>query len=241
MKILTKGIHDIEPYANNPRLNDDAVEYVANSIAEFGWQQPIVIDCHGVIIAGHTRYKAALELGMEEVPCVVADDLTDEQVAAYRLADNKVAEMASWNEDLLGKELAQIVNIDMELMGFFEDEELGSELEDNRYTDNIFIPQYEITGDCPDISELVDTEKTSELIKEIHTTNIPDEVKNFLIYAAHRHSVFNYRNIAEYYAHADENVQRLFEKSALVIIDVNDAIANGYARLTSSIEDIMEE
>ncbi len=94
MKIEYKKIDDLKPYENNPRFNDDAVEYVANSIKEFGFKVPIVIDKDNVIVAGHTRYKASMELGLEEVPCIVADDLTDEQVKAFRLADNKVGEKA---------------------------------------------------------------------------------------------------------------------------------------------------
>lgn len=118
MEIITKGIGEIVPYEKNPRNNDDAVKYVAESIKEFGWKQPIVIDKDGVIIAGHTRYKAAVKLGIMEVPCVIADDLTEEQVKAYRLADNKVAEAAEWDFDLLGEELDEIFDIDMEAFGF---------------------------------------------------------------------------------------------------------------------------
>ncbi len=83
------NIEDIKPYEKNPRKNDDAVEYVANSIKEFGSKVPIVIDKQNVIVAGHTRYKASKQLGLKEVPCIVADDLTDEQIKAYRLADQK--------------------------------------------------------------------------------------------------------------------------------------------------------
>ena len=89
MQIIIKGISEIKPYENNPRNNDSAVDAVAASIREFGWQQPIVVDKDGVIIAGHTRYKGARKLGLTEVPVVVAENLTDEQVMAYRLADNK--------------------------------------------------------------------------------------------------------------------------------------------------------
>lgn len=118
MKIENKKLTDITPYENNPRRNDAAVEYVANSIREFGFKQPIVIDKDGVIVAGHTRYKAAQKLGLDEVPCVMADDLTTEQVKAYRLADNKVAELAGWNFEMLDNELSKIFDIDMGDFGF---------------------------------------------------------------------------------------------------------------------------
>lgn len=118
MDIVIKKIKDIHPYEKNPRRNDDAVDYVAESIRIFGWKQPIVIDRNNIVVAGHTRLKAAKKLGQTEVPCVIADDLTDEQVKAYRLADNKVAEQAEWDFDLLGEELDEILNWDMSAFGF---------------------------------------------------------------------------------------------------------------------------
>ena len=118
MNIIEKNLKDIKPYEKNPRKNDNAVEYVANSIKEFGFKVPIVIDKDGVIVAGHTRYKASKKLGLEKVPCIIADDLTDEQIKAYRLADNKVGESAKWDEGLLGTELSEILNINMELFDF---------------------------------------------------------------------------------------------------------------------------
>ena len=113
MNIIEKNLKDIKPYEKNPRKNDNAVKYVANSIKEFGFQQPIVIDKNGVIVAGHTRYKASKKLGLEKVPCIIADDLTDEQIKAYRLADNKVSEKSEWDFDLLSEELEGIFDIDM--------------------------------------------------------------------------------------------------------------------------------
>lgn len=89
MKVQNVSIQNVKPYPKNPRDNDAGVDAVANSIKEFGWQQPIVVDNDNVIIVGHTRYKAAKKLGMKQVPVVVADKLTDEQAKAYRLADNK--------------------------------------------------------------------------------------------------------------------------------------------------------
>ena len=110
---------DLVPYDNNPRLNDTAVEYVANSIREFGFKVPLVIDKDNVIIAGHTRLKAAELLGLQEVPCIRANDLTEEQVKAFRLADNKVGEIATWDLDKLNIELDDI-ELDMGAFGFIE-------------------------------------------------------------------------------------------------------------------------
>ena len=117
MKIIDLKIHEIRAYRNNPRHNDQAVDSVAASIAEFGFKVPIVIDKNNVIVTGHTRYKAAIQLGLEKVPCLVADDLTDDQVKAFRLADNKVGEIATWDWEALDIELGDI-SLDMEDFGF---------------------------------------------------------------------------------------------------------------------------
>ena len=132
MQIIDKKIGEIKPYEKNPRKNDNAVDAVASSISQFGFKNPIVIDGNNVIICGHTRYKAAKKLGLNTVPCVVASDLTDEQIKAYRLADNKVAELAEWDIDLLGEELDSIFDIDMSDFGFdlSEEEEETEIIED---------------------------------------------------------------------------------------------------------------
>ena len=108
MNIQNISLADIHPYARNPRKNDEAVKNVAASIREFGFLVPLVIDRNHEIVAGHTRYKAAKTLGMKTVPCVIADELTEDQIKAFRLADNKVGEMAAWDMDLLPLELADI-------------------------------------------------------------------------------------------------------------------------------------
>ncbi|MFM2094103.1 MAG: Modification methylase DpnIIB [Planctomycetota bacterium] len=135
MKIELWDIGRIKPYDKNPRLNDNAVDAVAASIKEFGFQQPLVVDTDGVIICGHTRYKASQKLGLEKVPVHVARDLTPEQIKAYRIADNKTSELAEWNYDLLPIELAdlQACNYDLGLLGFDQDELaklLGGELQE---------------------------------------------------------------------------------------------------------------
>lgn len=118
MEIIYKKLADLTPYQKNPRKNDDAVKYVKASIKEFGFKVPIIIDANDIIVAGHTRYKAAKSLKLEEVPCIIADDLTDEQVKAFRLADNKVGELAQWDGDLLTEEISGILDIDMSDFGF---------------------------------------------------------------------------------------------------------------------------
>lgn len=119
MEIITKKVEDLIPYEKNPRKNNDAVPYVANSIKEFGFKVPIVVDSNNVIIAGHTRLKAAKMLGLKEVPVIVANDLSEEQIKAFRLADNKVGEVAKWDQEKLNEELDELFNIiDMNNFGF---------------------------------------------------------------------------------------------------------------------------
>lgn len=120
MKIIDIDTNKLIPYKKNPRKNEGAVEPVANSIREFGFKVPIVIDKENNVVCGHTRLKAAKKLGLKTVPCIVADDLTEEQITAFRLADNKVGELAEWNFDLLGDELDSIFDIDMSEFGFSE-------------------------------------------------------------------------------------------------------------------------
>lgn len=171
IEITMRKIEELTPYENNPRNNDMAVDAVAESIKQFGFKNPVIIDKDGVIVAGHTRYKAAKKLGITDIPCISANDLSDEQIKAFRLADNKTAELAEWDEDLLGKEMSGIINIDMSQFGFsVGEDELGEEVQDDKYTLKVDIPQYEITGDCPEISDMLDSSKADELIEEINST-----------------------------------------------------------------------
>lgn len=245
MKIIEMHPEELIPYENNPRKNEAAVDAVASSIKEFGFQQPIIVDKDNVIICGHTRAKAAQRLGMEYVPVIRAENLTDEQVKAYRLADNKTGELAQWDFEKLASELDEISDIDMALFGFVfpEDETEGDDDDgsDDTYSGKTNIPQYDITGEVPTVSELVERSKTDELIEEIESSDVTQEEKKFLKAAAQRHMVFNYKKIAEYYAAASEDMQKLMEKSALVIIDYNDAIMYGYTKLSERIQKMIEE
>lgn len=128
MNILQLPLTEIHPYKNNPRKNDKAVEAVAASIQQYGFLVPLVISKEHEIIAGHTRFKAAKMLGLASVPCVIADELTPEQVKAFRLVDNKVGELAEWDVDLLPLELADIA-ADLSAFGFesISEDEFGEE------------------------------------------------------------------------------------------------------------------
>lgn len=115
------------PYEFNPRNNEQAVIPVANSIKEFGFKNPIIIDAAGVIVCGHTRYEAAKYLGLEEVPCIIADDLSPYQIRAFRIADNKVSEFSNWDFSALESELSEIADqIDMQEFGFDQDTDLDN-------------------------------------------------------------------------------------------------------------------
>jgi hypothetical protein len=230
-------------YARNPRKNDHAVDRVAAAIKEFGFRVPIVAKSDGLVVDGHLRLKAARKLGLAEVPVVLADDLTDAQVKAFRLSVNRMAELAEWDSELLALELGELgeLGFDLDLTGFSGDDlaqassdgaEKAGDLDGDTYTKKIKAPIYEPKGEKPKVSELFDNTKTIELVKEIDAAGLPKEVAAFLRLAAERHTVFNFRNIAEFYAHSDEKVQNLFERSALVIIDFDKAIENGFVRMT---------
>jgi hypothetical protein len=133
LDIIEKDVNKLIPYENNPRMNDNAVEQVAKSIKAYGFKVPIVIDKDGVIVCGHTRLRAAKELHMDTVPCVVADDLTPEQVRAFRLADNKTSDFSIWDNKKLCEELDALgpdLFTGFETSDFFDDVQSMSDVEE---------------------------------------------------------------------------------------------------------------
>lgn len=183
------------------------------------------------------------KLGITEVPCVRLDHLTDKQRREYAIMHNKTSELAEYDFDNLKIEMQELSFDDFEIdFGVSWDDDVeDDEEEENPYSMNVSAPIYEIKGECPDIKECVSTKKTNELIKEINNADIPSDIKKFLKYASYRHLKFNYKNIAEFYAHADKKIQDLFEKNALVIIDFDKAIQNGFTKLSKDIENLREE
>ena len=131
MKVVEMKVGDLIPYERNPRNNEKAVDAVAASIKQFGFRVPLVVDKENVVVAGHTRLLAAKQLGLKKVPCTVAEDLTEDQIRAYRLADNKLSELATWDFGMLNEELDEIT-MDMAQFGF--------ELPDDDYVDSFFEP-----------------------------------------------------------------------------------------------------
>lgn len=154
MKIIYKSLSELCTYENNPRNNALAVDAVANSIQEFGFQNPILISPSGEIVAGHTRYKAAQKLGMERVPCVIVEDLTPEQIQAFRIIDNKTAELANWDNEKLKEELSSL-SMDWTEFGFHESEisallsDFSPEDFDGLFVDENPKPKEEKTIQCP--------------------------------------------------------------------------------------------
>lgn len=126
MDVIEMDVDRIKPYPGNPRINEKAARAVAESIRRFGFKNPIILDKDGVVVAGHTRLKAAGILGMKTVPCVLADDLTPDEAAAFRLVDNKAGEAAEWDYRLLKSELQEIpADFRMSEFGFDDDDALG--------------------------------------------------------------------------------------------------------------------
>lgn len=244
LKIEYLPIDDLKPYDRNAKEHPQKqIDQIIESIKQFGMNDPIGIwGDQNLIVEGHGRLLALKQMGATEAPTIRLDHMTDEQRRAYTLAHNKTTMNSGFDLGILIEEIESI-DIDMNIFGFGDELEFDALEEDNpeesdKYTNKVNIPQYEMTGEQPKLNELLDTTKENELIQEIDAAKIPDDVKSFLRHAAARHAVFDYRKIAEYYVHAEKTVQNLFEKSALVIIDLDDAIKNGFARLSERIEQI---
>ena len=157
MNIVNKKIGELKPYENNPRHNENAVPYVVESIKRYGFKNPIIIDKDNVIVAGHTRYLASKELGLNEVPCIIADDLTEDEIKEFRLVDNRTAEMSDWDDELLASELSDIDFGDFDF-GFDADEIEPKERED---LSGEITAQFQVIVDC--ISEDEQEEVYNEL------------------------------------------------------------------------------
>jgi hypothetical protein len=243
MKLIQKKLTELTPYPGNSRTHSaEQVGQIVDSINEFGFTNPLLIDESNGIIAGHGRLMAAKLLKMKEVPCVILEGLTDTQKKAYVIADNKLALNAGWDEELLVLELQDLVSLEFDIGvigfgGFLDAEGLG----DSDYTQTIETPIYSPDGEKPAVENLVDHKRTRELMAEIEEAGLPSDVRAFLEAAAQRHSVFNFKRIADFYAHSDAGVQHLMERSALVIIDFDQAIEEGFVTVTEEIRSLYTE
>ena len=233
---------------NNPqKVVESEFECLRDSMRRlhrFLKDRPMLVEADGMVKCGNKRLRALKANGVRFVPAEyvrIFSDYTPEEVAEFILQDN--LHRGVWDAEKL---LAQYDADTLRALGS-EFDDLIAEFESKRgdedfeYSSKIEAPHYNITGENPAVDELYDTEKADELAREVDAANVPKEVKAFLKAAAMRHVVFNFRNIAEYYAHADAKVQRLMEKSALVIIDFEDAIRNGFVIVSSKMDALRKE
>lgn len=248
------ALDSLKTYPNNPRVGN--IDAIAESLQVNGQFRPIVVRKEtGEILAGNHTWKAAKKLAWPTIKVTYVEGISDADAARIVLADNRIPELGTYDPtallgllestpDLTGTGFdANFLDSLLDDVTTPGDEELPTGLDfddENKYTSAVNIPQYNPTGEQPATPELYDDTKTKNLRARISSAHIPDDIKNFLSLAATRHIVFNYAKIAEFYAHASAEVQRLFEESALVIIDIDDAIRHGYVSFSETIAKIQE-
>jgi hypothetical protein len=250
---LAVQISTLVPDPHNARKHDARnVDAIAESLREHGQRKPVVAQKVGdtlVVRAGNGTLQAAKKLGWKRLAVLVVEE-DDREATRFALRDNRTAELAEWDDEALRKALRECAENEAEIaaLGWNPDEfqvEEGqaspadTSTSDSPYTAKIKAPIYEPTGAKPSTDMLFDRGKTDRLLAEIASADLPDKVRSFLRFAAERHTVFNYRQIAEFYAHADEKTQGLMEASALVIIDFDKAIEHGFVRLTERLGNIV--
>jgi len=233
----------------NPNTHGDSqIALLAKIIRAQGWRAPITVSNRsGFIVKGHGRLQAARLLQVAQVPVERQDYATEADEWQDMIADNRIAELAEINNAIL-KDLLETLDDgqnDMDLTGFD-----AAELErlmlqehqepDDTYTNKIISPVYTPKGERPEISAMIDRTKTAALIAEIDAAGIPPDVAEFMRFAAERHTVFNFRQIAEYYCHADAKLQDLMERSGMVIIDFKKAIEYGFVHLTERLGELAD-
>ena len=245
MQIEKIKVDEIIPYADNAKLHPERqIEQIRSSILEFGFNDPIAIDENNVVIEGNGRLMAIKDLGFKEVDCIRIEGLTEEQKRAYILVHNQLTMNTGFDIDILNRELEKIKGIDMKQFDFELNIDFDTDIDTGdgtKYTQKVDVPQYEPTGERPDIWELVDTAKADSFLEEINESKVSPEEKDFLIKATRRLYEFNYKKVAEYYAQASPEMQELMEHLALVIIDFDNAIAYGYAQLSAALEEMRAE
>ena len=247
IEIQYKATEDLIPYARNSRTHSaEQIAQIAASIREFGWTNPVLIDGENGIIAGHGRVLAAHKLGETQVPTIELSHMSDTQKRAYIIADNKLALNAGWDDEMLALEIDELkeAGFGIDILGFSESElnDLfgNTKKDENIYTEKVNIPIYEPTGEKPLLEELYDEEKAVDLITSIQESKLENKEKQFLMTAASRHIVFNYEKIANFYAHSSKECQKLMEDNALVIIDIDKSIENGFVKFTKEIDEMLE-
>ena len=244
MKLEKIGINELSLDPANVRKHDRRnLDAIKASLRKFGQQKPLVVDAKGIVLAGNGTLTAAKELGWTEIQ-ITRTTLSGVDATAFAIADNRTAELAQWEDSLSDvlKSLAD-ANVNLAELGFTEKEieELNGNGLSDKYTHKIDAPIYQPKGAKPALPELLDTKRRDQLIEKIDAAGIPQDLKGFLRDAAHRHTVFDYGKIAEFYCHADKETQGLMEEMALVIIDFDKALANGYVKLNENILATLEQ
>lgn len=233
--VIRMKVGDVKLNENNPRIiKDDKFKKLVESIKNFPEMmdiRPIVVNSQMVILGGNMRFKACTEAGWKTVPVIVADNLSEEQEREFLIKDNVSG--GEWDFEILDNEWDKNELNEWGLtIPIFEEEE-----NDDNYSRKIEAPIYEIKGEKPAINELTSIEKYKNLLIKISESEISEEEKEFLRLAAARHIVFDYSKIAEFYAHSNKDVQLLMESSALVIIDFDKAIEEGFVKMTKEISE----
>lgn len=229
---------------NRNKHSKEQIERLARIIEYQGWRHPIVVSrLNGKVAAGHGRLAAAKHLGLDKVPVMYQDFDSEEQQYAFMVSDNAIASWAELDLSGINMDVPEMgPDFDLDLLGIkdfvldMSEKELSEKEIKELYTKKIEIPIYEPKGERPSFDEMLQTEKTKELLEEIESAEgIDEETKVFLRKAAERHTVFNYEKIAEFYCHQPRRVKDLMEKSALVLIDFDKAIENGFVQMTKDI------
>lgn len=232
---------------NVNRHGQDQIDRLADMYKYHGIRHPIIISkLSGYIVAGHGRKLAAIRAGLKTFPVVFQEFENIEAEYAFLVSDNAISDWSELDMKAINKSLEDLgPDFDLDMLGLkdftldFEDK--FNENEENIYTRKIESPIYTPKGEKPKTRDLFDLTKYYELIKKIEKADLNEEIKEFLRFAACRHIKFNYKNIAEFYCHLDKKEQELFEDSALIIIDFNKAIENGFVQLTEEIRKLYEQ
>lgn len=256
MTYRTAYLDELVEDPHNARLHDLAnLTAIRASLLRFGQVEPLVVRSGTQqVVGGNGRLQVMRALGWETAE-IREVDLSDDEAIALGLALNRTAELATWDETMLRTHLKTLSDADFDIGGFALNEEdlrFDAGIEntvkgkdekkfdpnDKTYTKKITPPVYEIRGDKPEVSDLFSKEKTDSLVRSIKKAKLPPDVSSFLVAAAERHTVFNFAKIAEFYAHADAEIQALMEDSGLVIVDFDKAIECGFVNLTEKLAQI---
>jgi hypothetical protein len=250
-RIVGEGVEHPEQLLANPRNwrihPKEQQAALTGMLEEVGWVQRVIVNKRtGFVVDGHMRVEVAISAGETEVP-VLYVDLTEEEEAKVLATFDPISGMATMDAEKFKELVSEIefASKDAEKAIASAADSAGVDVgqekqEDNTYTNKIVAPVYSPKGEKPPVSALFDRAKTSELTAAIDAADLPAEVAEFLRFAAERHTVFNFRQIAEFYCHADKTTQDLMERSGLVIIDFNKAIENGFVHLTERLGELAD-